>query len=196
MWERESSDRGQLLHSTECCHHGDPLYCYWAPASTLTDRCIHITLCLLHLASLQELDKLPPALQTSFDSLYALKGILNNQITCSEEEYEIYPKFATLSLLQAVEGFLDMCLTRAYNFLHLSIQELLAARHISKLPSDTQINIVRGLLDHPRFAGVIRFYAGITRLRTPGIEGIIRDMVQRFKQDSVSSSFSKKIIRQ
>ncbi len=117
-------------------------------------------------------------------------GFLINQITFSEEECEIYPEFATLSLLQAVEGFLDMGLTRTYNFLHLSFQELLAARHISKLPSEIQIEIVHGLLDHRRFAGVFRFYAGITRLRTPGIEGIIREMVQRFMQDRIYVSFS------
>ncbi len=147
----------------------------------------------IEIRSLSSLDKLPPELQPSFDSLCALafQGILINQITFSEEECEIYPEFATLSLLQAVEGFLDMGLTRTYNFLHLSIQELLAARHISKLPSDTQIEIVHGLLDHQRFAGVFRFYAGITSLHTPGIEGIICEMVQRFKQDRiyVSSSF-------
>ncbi len=135
------------------------------------------------LSKLSPLDKLPSELQPSFDCLCALafQGMLINQITFSEEECEIYPEFATLSLLQAVEGFLDTGLTRTYNFLHLSIQELLAARYISKLPSEIQIEIVHGLLDHQRFAGVFRFYAGITRLRTPGIEGIIREMFQSYK---------------
>ncbi len=154
----------------------------------------------IEIRSLSSLDTLPPALQTSFDSLcgLAFQGILVNRITFSKDECEIYPEFAALSLLQAVEGFLDMGLTRTYNFLHLSIQELLAARHISKLPSDTQIEIVHSLLNHSRFAGVFRFYAGITHLRTPGIEGIIREMVQTFKQDMysdiVSSKFSKKVL--
>ncbi len=49
-------------------------------------------------------------------------------------------------------------------------------------PSDTQIEVVHGfLVNHPRFAGVFRFYAGITHLHTPGIEGIIRGMVQTYK---------------
>ncbi len=69
-----------------------------------------------------------------------------------------------------------------YNFLHLSIQELLAARHLSNLPADTQVEIVRDLIDHPRFDGVFRFYAGITDLRTPGVEGVICEMVQRDKE--------------
>ncbi len=99
-----------------------------------------ITYCILHycknrgykIRSLPSLDNLPPTLQTSFDSWCALafQGILVNQITFSEEECEIYPEFVTLvqiSLLQAAEGFLDKGLTRTYNFLHLSIQELLAA---------------------------------------------------------------------
>ncbi len=139
----------------------------------------------IEIRHLSSLDRLPLALQTSFDSLCALafQGILVNQVTFSEEECEIYPEFATLSLLQAVEGFLDMGLTRTYNFLQLSIQELLAARHLSHLPSNAQIEIVRSLLDHERFAGIFRFYAGITRLQTPGIEGIIHEMVQWYKQD-------------
>ncbi len=137
----------------------------------------------IEIRSLSSLDKLPPALQTSFDSLCALafQGILVNQITFSDGECEIYPEIATLSLLQAVEGFLDTGLTRTYNFLHLSIQELLAARHISKLPSDAQIEIVHSLLDHKRFIGVFQFYAGITRLHTPGSKGIIREIVQTYK---------------
>ncbi len=70
----------ELLHSTECCHHGDHLYCYEALASTPTDRCIHITRCLLHLASLQGQGKywnplpfLPGQTSTSFaDVLWLL----------------------------------------------------------------------------------------------------------------------------
>ncbi len=141
----------------------------------------------IEIRSLSSLDKLPRALQTSFDSLCALafQGILVNQITFSEEECEIYPEFATLSLLQGVEGFVGMGLGRTYNFLHLSIQELLAARHLSKLPADTQVEIVHGLLNHRRFTGVFRFYAGITHLHKPGI---VCEMVHRCKQYRVSNS--------
>ncbi len=141
----------------------------------------------LKIRSLSSLDKLPPSLQTSFDSLCALafQGILVNQITFSSEECEIYPEFMSLSLLEMREGFVDMGLTQTYNFLHVSIQELLAARHLSKLPSDTQMEIIHCLLDHRRLGGVFRFYTGITRLHIPGIERIVREMVQRYR-DGVS----------
>ncbi len=121
----------------------------------------------------------------------AFQGILVNQITFSEEECDLYPEFATLSLLQAVEGFLDMGMTRTYNFLHLSIQELLAARHVSKLPAVTQIEVMYGLLDHERFSGIFRFYAGITHLCTPGIEVIFREMIQRYREKLSTRSTSE-----
>ncbi len=170
--------------------------------SSLTDVFVSlVTYCILRhcmrggdkIRNLPSLDELPPALQPTFDCLCALafQGILVNQITFSEEECEIYPDFATLSVLQAVEGFLDMGLKRTYNFPHLSIQELLAARHISKLLSGTQIDIVHCLLDHPRFAGVVRFYAGITHLRRPGVKGIIHKIVQTYK-DELQREMDKK----
>ena len=51
-------------------------------------------------------------------------------------------------------------------FLHLSIQELLAAVHISHMSAKQQISVFQELFGTPRFSAVFQFYAGITKLRT------------------------------
>ena len=51
-------------------------------------------------------------------------------------------------------------------FLHLSIQELLAAFHISHMSAKQQISVFQELFGTPRFSAVLQFYAGITKLRT------------------------------
>ena len=71
----------------------------------------------------------------------AFHGILENKVTFLADELGLYPEFATLSLLQVTESF--VCIgtvgtSRSYRFLHLSIQELLAAWHISKMPHDVR----------------------------------------------------------
>ena len=51
-------------------------------------------------------------------------------------------------------------------FFQLPIQELLAAIHISQMPSKQQISVFQELFGTPRFNAVSQFYAGITKLRT------------------------------
>ena len=51
-------------------------------------------------------------------------------------------------------------------FLHLSIQELLAAVHISHMSAKQQISVFQELFGTPRFSAVLQFYAGITKLKT------------------------------
>ena len=104
-------------------------------------------------------------------------GILENKVTFLADELGLHPEFATLSLLQVTKSF--VCIgtvgtSRSYRFLHLSIQELLAAWHISKMY--VQLDLVRGMLHHHQFGEIFQFYAGITKLQTPGIEGLVRSI--------------------
>ena len=165
--------------------------------ATLTDLFISLILCCLarhlksrttlRIRSLSSLEKLPEAIQKPFESLchLAFQGILENKVVFSEEEIETYPNFDSLSLLQAVESFYcvgGVGLSRTYNFIHLSIQELLAAWHISKMAPHNQIEILDCLFEHSRFISVFRFYAGITQLQTPGINYIIENTVHSYRE--------------
>ena len=105
-------------------------------------------------------------------------------MTFSAKELGFHPEFTTLSLLQVTEGFVCIGIvgtSRMYSFLHSSIQELLAAWHISKMPHDLQLDLVHDRLGHQQFGEVFQFYAGITKLQTPGIRGILRGIVLDYK---------------
>ena len=63
--------------------------------------------------------------------------------------------------------------TVSYNFIHLSIQEMLAAYRISRMENDQQVRVFQTLLGEPRFAAVLQFYAGFTELANHGVRKVI-----------------------
>ncbi len=91
--------------------------------------------------------------------------------------YELSAEMNVLSLMQGVQSFASRK-SMLYHFIHLSVQELLAACHISKLPQPEQVQVFEGLFNQPRFAAVFRFYAAFTKLQTEGIRDIVTNIVQ------------------
>ena len=81
-------------------------------------------------------------------------------------------------MIQGVHSFTTFKTSVSFHFLHLSVQELLGAYHISKLPATNQIEIFNDLFDQPRLAAVFRFYAAFTKLQTKGIRDIVARIVQ------------------
>ena len=129
------------------------------------------------LASLDDLSR-SEAVREPFQCLceLAYRGVMENKVTFSSSDL---PQGSnTLSLLQAIESFLQSGKSVFYNFLHLSIQEVLSAYHITtKLPDSEQVSQFQQLLDQPRFAAVFQFYAAITKLKSPGIRQVIDRIV-------------------
>ena len=74
--------------------------------------------------------------------------------------------FSEIGLLQSVPSIVGDGHRIYFCFLHLSIQELLAAVHISQMSPKQQISVFQELFGTPRFSAVFQFYAGITKLRT------------------------------
>ncbi len=99
----------------------------------------------------------------------AYHGIDQNRATFTDDDLTTLsmPKeISDIGLVQTVPSILGDGHLVYYSFLHLSIQELLAAIHISlKSPKD-QISVFQNLFGKPRFSAVFQFYAGITKLTT------------------------------
>ena len=121
--------------------------------------------------SITSLEGLPSELHTQFTHLCKLAfcGIKNNKVTFTARDLVclcIPPDICEVGLLQAVPSVLSVVREVYYCFLHLSIQELLAAVHTSHISSSEQISEFQKLFGQPRFSAVFQFYAGITKLRT------------------------------
>jgi len=137
------------------------------------------------------LNRLPEAVNQPFKHLCTLAhyGIMNNLIIFSEEiicTLGIPSPLELLGLMQAIPSLVQAGESLTYNFLHLSLQELLAAYHITQMPADEQVKTFKDLFDQPRFAATFQFYAGFTRLRTEGIQSVVTSIIQSEMQDSKS----------
>ena len=121
--------------------------------------------------SITSLEGLPSELHTQFTHLckLAFYGIKSNKVTFTASDLVslgIPADICEVGLLQAVPSVLSVVREVYYCFLHLSIQELLAAVHISHMSSSEQISEFQELFRQPRFSVVFQFFAGITKLRT------------------------------
>ena len=130
------------------------------------------------LASFDDLSR-SEAVREPFQCLceLAYRGVMENKVTFSSSDL---PQGSnTLSLLQAIESFLQSGKSVFYNFLHLSIQEVLSAYYITtKLSDSEQVSQFQQLFNQPRFAAVFQFYAAITKLKSPGIRQVVDRIVE------------------
>ena len=134
------------------------------------------------LSTIFSLDDLPCDLKEQLDSIciLACKGIMQNKVVFTQDELpSILPTptaqedLPTMGVLQRVQWFSIGSKTMSYNFIHLSIQELLAAYCISKMKESEQVRVFQTLLGEPRFSAVLQFYAGFTKLTNLGVRNII-----------------------
>ena len=143
--------------------------------SSLVRHCLSHHLCQ-RLGKTQEearlisLDTLPQELQASFNQLceLAFSGISQNKVTFSLIDLEAVKDSAVIcevGLLQATPSIVSDGRTVYYNFLHLSIQEMLSAAYIARMPANEQISTFDSLFSDSSFSAVFQFYAAITKLR-------------------------------
>lgn len=138
-------------------------------------------------------EDLPEDIQQPFKNICTLAyhGVMNNKVTFSASDLQSFnlpTELNTLSLIRGVECLTIYRRTTLYNFLHLSIQELLAAFHISQLSESEQIHIFNKLFDQPRFAAVFQFYAAFTKLQAKGIRDIISNILEQNLEDNIKGT--------
>ena len=130
------------------------------------------------LSELSSLDDLPDDLKSSLSNLSVLayNGVMQNKVIFYSKDLQssrLPNDLPSLGLLQAVEGLTLTSKSLSYNFLHLSVQELLAAYHISQMASSEQIKVFKELFESSRFQAVLLYYCGFTKLNNPAIQEFI-----------------------
>ena len=125
------------------------------------------------LEDVSSFEDLPADLKEQLHNLceLAFKGVMQNKIVFTQKEFT---SLSTLGLLHSVQGFgsigrkLVTC-----NFIHLAVQELLAAYYISRLePAEHSEQFETLLNDNLKFP-VLQFYAGLTGLTNESVQNLI-----------------------
>ena len=130
------------------------------------------------ISPIKSLDELPEKVKGQFGKLcrLAYDAIMEDRIIFND----LGRDFNTLGLLQGVENLTDGGESLSHNFLHLSIQELLAALHMAtQLNPEQQVAQFRELFGHARFAAVFSFYAAKTKLKTAGMDQVLVEAVKK-----------------
>ncbi len=135
-------------------------------------------------SEITSLDDLDCKLQKSMLAIcqLAYKGILENKIIFTENDLP-GSDFKSLDLLQEVESMVAFKgVSKTYNFLHLSIQEFLAAQGLAKRPLYEQYWLFKGLMDEDRCLPMLTFYAAKTKLSAPGVADFVSKVGDRYLQ--------------
>ena len=108
---------------------------------------------------------LPTDVYKQFQDLcrMAYEGILNRQQLVFSAAH-LPTGFAPLGLMQEVSQLYAESRASSYHFIHLTLQEYLAAIHISQLPAHEQTKLFQEHVNSGHFKMTMRFLAGQTKL--------------------------------
>ncbi len=112
------------------------------------------------------LESLPEPLKTHFQQLCLLAFMsftkLTVQVTFTDSEAALYDCFDFLGLMQSsTEPTLNTGTTVTHSFLHFTIQEFLAAYHLSNQPLEVQKTFLEVHSNDPQFRVLITFLVGL-----------------------------------
>ena len=103
--------------------------------------------------------------------------------------------FDPLGLMQTCpELYVDRGASVSYNFLHLIVQEYLAAYHISQQSRDEQVAFMRDNIKSKKLKVVVRFLAGLTELGRD-LWDVVRQFASEDKHDTEFFSKEDKFIK-
>ena len=106
--------------------------------------------------------------QPVYDKFCKICKIAHKGIVSAKTELifqDLPSDFDPLGLMQSCpELYVDRGASVSYNFLHLTVQEYLAAYHISQQSRDKQIAFMRKQIKGKKLEVVVRFLAGLTEL--------------------------------
>ena len=147
--------------------------------------------------SLQDVSQLCP----SFDKLtqLALEGIEKDTIIFTNLNFEVDSAFLGLFNCIATRNRFGV-VSRTWHFLHLAVQEFMAALAVAKKTPEEQVTFwkqhltlmynKRGefVLTQDRYHTMFLFYSGLTGLSTPGIQSMLLDTLNTVVEPRISES--------
>ena len=144
--------------------------------------------------SLQDVSRLCP----SFDNLtqLALEGILKDTIIFFDLEFEVDSAFLGLFNCIATRNHIGV-ISRTWHFLHLALQEFMAALAVAKKTPEEQVTFWKQhltlkynkkghfVLTQDRYHTLFLFYSGLTGLSASGIQSMLLDTLNTVVKPSI-----------
>ena len=145
------------------------LFCEFVLCCIVREQATHELDTSLPIISSGSLEHLPVNLKHKLSNINVLayNGVTQDKVVFYSKDLQqsnLPSDLLSLGLLQAVEGLTLISKSLSYNFLHLSVQELLAAYHISQMPPSEQVKVFKKMFEISRFQAVLQYYCGFTKL--------------------------------
>ena len=143
---------------------------------------------------IKDLNSLPQPYNNIINQLskFAFKALGNNQLvfTLAEVKTEcpnIYKFINGFGLLQAIEYAGRMRKSLSFNFIHLSIQEFLAAHHVTTLPPSKELSVLqKNFWNNPVYFNMFDIYVALTNGQRTSFKRFLNDkqppsLMEKFK---------------
>ena len=97
----------------------------------------------------------------------ALDGLVDKCYVFNSEDLRctVHSSFDGYGLLNVIHESANAGCKLLYQFIHLSVQEFLAAYHIQELPNHERLELLKNYREDKQFQNVWKFLAGITKLK-------------------------------
>ena len=139
----------------------------------------------------EDLNKFPQPYSNIINQLstFAFKALGNNQLVFTLAEIkkecpDIDKAINGFGLLQVVEYAGRTSKSLSFNFIHLSIQEFLAAHHVTTLPPSKELSILqKNFWNNPVYFNMFDVYVALTNGQRPSFKQILQpSLMEKFKK--------------
>ena len=139
------------------------------------------------LQMLNNFESLPDDISQQFKAVCALafRGIIEDRRLFELSALKLAHPTSSLGLMQVHQQLTCYGPSHHYSFLHYSVQEFLAAYHISQCSEEEQTKVIGEILHSTPLSLVLPFYAGLTGLATESARNILLE-VTKFPLDRIT----------
>ena len=153
-------------------------------------------ICIDNIDTLDNLTESYPSIRNLFTGLckLAYRGVQENRVIFYDKDLEMAELRGVESTKLGLVHAVKQCTSRrikqgnSYSFIHLTMQETLAAYYTSKMPEEEQVKTFQNMLGNPRLANVLHMYAEFSKLRSKKVRKLVASLVKKSENKTILMS--------
>ena len=151
-----------------------------------------LDICIDNIGTIDSLTEKYPSIRNLFTGLcrLAYHGVQANRVVFYNNDLEKARlgdvESTKLGLVHAVkQSTACMKQSNSYSFIHLTMQETLAAYYTSKMSEEEQVKTFQNMLRNPRLANVLHMYAGFSKLQSKKVRKLVASLVKESENKTI-----------